>query len=58
MGVALPLLAFPILLRLGRLERADAARMAAHYGSVSVGTFAVGFIARYSAVPVFPNWRP
>lgn len=41
MGVALPLLAFPILLKLGRLERPDAASVAAHYGSVSVGTFAV-----------------
>ncbi|TVS13067.1 MAG: sodium-dependent bicarbonate transport family permease [Gammaproteobacteria bacterium] len=40
MGIALPLLAFP-LLRLGRLRRADAASIAAHYGSVSVGTFAV-----------------
>lgn len=41
MGVALPLLAFPVLSRFGRLERADAASVAAHYGSVSVGTFAV-----------------
>lgn len=41
MGIALPLLAFPLLLRLGRLRREDAASIAAHYGSVSVGTFAV-----------------
>jgi hypothetical protein len=40
-GVLLPLLAFPVLLYLGRLKRADAASIAAHYGSVSVGTYAV-----------------
>lgn len=41
MGVALALLAFPILHLLGRFSRADAAAIAAHYGSVSVGTYAV-----------------
>ena len=41
-GAALPLIAFPVLQRLGRLSRADAAAVAAHYGSVSVVTFAVG----------------
>jgi len=41
MGFILPLIAFPVLLSLGRFKRADAASIAAHYGSVSVGTFAV-----------------
>lgn len=41
-GALLPLIAFPVLQRLGRLSRADAASVAAHYGSVSVVTFAVG----------------
>ncbi len=41
MGFILPLIAYPILLSLGRFKRADAASIAAHYGSVSVGTFAV-----------------
>jgi hypothetical protein len=41
MGMVLPLLAFPVLLRLGSFKRADAASIAAHYGSVSVGTYAV-----------------
>lgn len=41
MGVMLPLLAYPLLLYLGRMLRVDAASIAAHYGSVSVGTFAV-----------------
>nr|WP_253939193.1 sodium-dependent bicarbonate transport family permease [Spiribacter salilacus] len=41
MGFALPLVAFPALFWLGRMARADAASIAAHYGSVSVGTYAV-----------------
>jgi hypothetical protein len=41
LGVLLPLVAFPVLRFAGRLPRADAASVAAHYGSVSVGTFAV-----------------
>lgn len=40
-ATALPPVAFPLLRYLGRLSRADAAGVAAHYGSVSVGTFAV-----------------
>ena len=41
MGLTLPLIAFPVLRWLGRMNRADAASIAAHYGSVSVGTYAV-----------------
>lgn len=41
MGAVLPLLAYPVLRGPGRLPRADAASIAAHYGSVSVGTYAV-----------------
>ncbi|MEM1114647.1 MAG: sodium-dependent bicarbonate transport family permease [Pseudomonadota bacterium] len=41
LGLALPLVAFPLLSRVGKLSRADAASIAAHYGSVSVGTYAV-----------------
>jgi hypothetical protein len=37
----IPLVAFPVLHRLGGFARADAASIAAHYGSVSVVTFAV-----------------
>jgi uncharacterized protein len=40
-GFILPVLVFPILRYLGKFKRADAASIAAHYGSVSVGTFAV-----------------
>ncbi|MBS3916155.1 MAG: sodium-dependent bicarbonate transport family permease [Sulfuritalea sp.] len=42
LGVAQTLIAFAILRGMGRLSRADAAATAAHYGSVSVATFAVG----------------
>ena len=41
MGALLPLVAYPLLRAMGRLKRADAASIAAHYGSVSVGTYAV-----------------
>ena len=41
-AAVIPLLAFPVLRGLGKMSRADAASIAAHYGSVSVVTFAVG----------------
>ena len=41
LGLLLPLIAFPVLHYLGGLKRCDAASIAAHYGSVSVGTYAV-----------------
>lgn len=41
MGTLMPFVAFPVLRFVGRLNRADSASIAAHYGSVSVGTFAV-----------------
>jgi len=41
LGFLLPLPAFGLARFVGRLPRADAASLAAHYGSVSVGTFAV-----------------
>lgn len=40
-GFILPLLIYPILRYAGRFNRPDSASIAAHYGSVSVGTFAV-----------------
>lgn len=42
LGVLQTLVAFALLRVFGRLGRSDAASMAAHYGSVSVATFAVG----------------
>ncbi|MCB5228049.1 sodium-dependent bicarbonate transport family permease [Alishewanella sp. 16-MA] len=40
-GAVLPLVLYPVLRKLVKLESADAASIAAHYGSVSAGTFAV-----------------
>jgi len=47
LGFLLPLPVFAAARGLGRLPRADAAALAAHYGSVSVGTYAVvvGYLA-------------
>jgi len=58
LGAALPLVAYTILVRLGRLGAFDAAAIAAHYGSVSAGTFlaAVAFLQAkgvpYESYPV------
>jgi hypothetical protein len=41
LGAAIPFMLYPILHRLGQLPAADSASIAAHYGSVSVVTFAV-----------------
>jgi hypothetical protein len=41
LSAAIPLLLYPVLRTLGRLSGADSASIAAHYGSVSVVTFAV-----------------
>ena len=59
-GFVLPLVLFPIARLFGRVSRADAASLAAHYGSVSVATFAVGIaflidrnVAYDSRLPLF-----
>jgi len=60
MGLILPFIAYPVLRRLGKLPVADSASIAAHYGSVSVATYAVGIahldslaIAHEAYLPVF-----
>jgi hypothetical protein len=60
MGFALPFVLFAIIQAAARVGRADAASLAAHYGSVSVATFAVGVafleersIAYDSQLPLF-----
>ncbi len=40
-GIVMPFIAFPVLRYFGGINRVDSASIAAHYGSVSVGTFAV-----------------
>lgn len=57
LGVALPLVAFP-LLRLLRFPRVDAASIAAHYGSVSAGTFAVVIAYLLARNIVFESYMP
>ncbi len=42
MGFLLPFVLYPLARRLGKLDRPNAASLAAHYGSVSVATYAVG----------------
>lgn len=44
-GVVIPLIAFPILKFVGKLNHFDAASIAAHYGSVSVVTYSVALAA-------------
>ena len=56
LSAALPLLAYPVLRGVVRLARPDAAAVAAHYGSVSVVTFAVGTSALLRAqIPYEPQ---
>lgn len=60
MGFILPLLLYPVARKIGGLKLADAASLVAHYGSVSVATFAVGVafladknVSHDSQLPVF-----
>lgn len=59
-GFVAPLFLYPVARSIGKLARPDAASLAAHYGSVSVATYAVGVsflaeqnIAFDSQLPVF-----
>jgi uncharacterized protein len=58
LGLLLPLVAYPMLRVLGRLRRADAASIAAHYGSVSVGTYAVAVAWLVSREIAFEEYMP
>ena len=58
MGALLPLLAFPILRFVGRFDRADAAAIAGHYGSVSVVTFAVALAYAVKRGTPFEEYMP
>lgn len=46
MGISLPIIAYMIITKLGKLDRLNAVAIATHYGSVSAGTFlsAVAFL--------------
>jgi hypothetical protein len=58
MGFTIPLVLYPVLKRLGRMDRADAASVAAHYGSVSVGTFAVAAAYLTQAKVTYEAYMP
>ena len=52
LGVLTPITAYAVLRRLGRMDRTNAAALAAHYGSVSAVTFVAGqAVAAYAGVP-------
>ncbi|MFZ6654326.1 sodium-dependent bicarbonate transport family permease [Undibacterium sp. TJN19] len=56
LGLLLPLLCYPVLRKLVLLTVDDAASIAAHYGSVSAGTFAVVFtMVEQARLPVNPE---
>ncbi|SDT13629.1 sodium-dependent bicarbonate transport family permease [Pseudomonas oryzae] len=57
LGIVLPLLAFA-LLRVLRFDRINAASVAAHYGSVSAGTFAVVVAYLASRQIFFESYMP
>ena len=58
MGLVLPLIAYPLLRYAGRFKRPDAASIAAHYGSVSVGTYAVVVAYLASQGVFFEEYMP
>ena len=52
LGVLTPVTAYNVLRRLGKMDRTNAAALAAHYGSVSAVTFiAAQTVAAYAGVP-------
>lgn len=56
LGVFIPLACYPLLRWLARLNQANSASLAAHYGSVSAGTFAVALAyARGFGLPILPE---
>ncbi|MEC5160817.1 MULTISPECIES: sodium-dependent bicarbonate transport family permease [unclassified Janthinobacterium] len=56
LGVLLPIVCYPVLRRMVRLSPDNAASVAAHYGSVSAGTFAVVLtLVERAGLPVSPQ---
>ncbi|CUA87312.1 sodium-dependent bicarbonate transport family permease [Pseudidiomarina woesei] len=49
LGLIIPLIVLPVLYKIVKLPRVDAISIAAHYGSVSAGTFAVAWALATSA---------
>jgi hypothetical protein len=57
-GSGLPLLAFPLLRQIGGLDKINAAAIAAHYGSVSVATYAVAVAVLDAAGVAYEAYFP
>ena len=56
LGAAIPLAVYPVLRRFVGLNAANSAGIAAHYGSVSAGTFAVVLaFAEFKQLPIAPQ---
>lgn len=56
LGLLIPIVLYPLLKRVVRLGSADAVSIAAHYGSVSAGTFAVALaLAESSGMALAPE---
>jgi len=58
LGLILPLLVFPILKWIGEFNQGDAAAIAAHYGSVSIGTYAVAVALLESQQVAYESYFP
>lgn len=55
-GIAIPLVVYPLVRKLAGLNPADSASLAAHYGSASAGTFAVALaFAEYNNLSIAPQ---
>lgn len=56
LGVLIPLILYPILQHLVKISAANSASLAAHYGSVSAGTFGVALAyAEYNGLEIAPQ---
>lgn len=56
LGLIIPILVYPVLSYVVKLSAANAASIAAHYGSVSAGTFAVAWaLAETAGMPLAPE---
>ena len=58
LGAAIPLWTYPVALKLGRMSHADAAAVAAHYGSVSAVTFIAASNYLTAIGQPFENFAP
>ena len=58
LGIIFPLIAFPVLNQIGEFSKLDAASLSAHFGSVSIGTYAVAVALLESQNIVYEAYFP